>query len=45
MGKKDGSIYLHKKGKIKITLSFGTAVKSSSDEVLKDRVSVFSEML
>lgn len=37
-------IYI-KKRKIKTMLRFGTAVKSSSVEVLKDRVSVFSEML
>lgn len=38
-------IYI-KKGKIKTVLRFSTAVNSSSSvEVLKDRVSVFSEML
>jgi len=37
-------IYI-KKRKIKTMLRFATAVKSPPTEVLKDRVSIFSEML
>lgn len=47
VGKKDGSIYPHFKkcGKIRTMLMFDSAVKSSSGEVLKHRVLVFSEMV